>query len=125
MNKLRLRRGMVLLQTLVISIILSMIAVMVLKWVLGRYMLAARNYRSSVAKVKTSGYSQAQFSAWNMLPIPTNGSSLITEPLTGFQQRVCYCTCPGPAGTPKRVVVTSGEDDPTEPCPSCPGSLCN
>ena len=116
---------MVLLHTLVISVILSMIAVMVLKWVLGRYMMAARNYRSSVAKIKTSGYSQSQFASWNMLPVPSNGSTLITEPTTAAQQRVCFCACPAVGGLPKRIVTTSGEDDPTESCPSCPGTLCN
>lgn len=56
---------MVLLQTLVISVILSMIAVMVLKWVLSRYMFAARNYRSTVAKVHSTGWAMQRFSTWN------------------------------------------------------------
>lgn len=67
---------MILLQTLVISVLLSMMAVMVLKWVLGRYMFAARNYRSTVAKVHAQGYAMRTFSEWNFmdLPILSNGS---------------------------------------------------
>jgi len=125
MNNRRRRKGMVLLHTLVISVILSMIAVMVLKWVLSRYMLAARNYRSSAAKMKTNGYSQSQFSAWNIYPVPSAGSTVITEPITAAQQRVCYCPCPATGGLPKRIVVTSGEDDTMEACPTCGSALCN
>jgi len=110
---------MVLLQTLVISVILSMIAVMVLKWVLSRYMFAARNYRSTVAKNKTGGYIQRQFSTWNINSVPSSGSLVITEP-DGTQQRVCFCACPAGVGQPRRIVAFSNEDDPMAPCPSCP-----
>lgn len=79
MRRRNFRRGVVLLQTLVTSVILSMIAVMVLKWVLGRYMLAARNYRSTVSKAHTQGVSMQNFSAWNFNTgsIPASGSSVL------------------------------------------------
>lgn len=79
MAKRTFRRGVVLLQTLVISVILSMVSVMVLKWVLGRYMLAARNYRSTVSKAHTQGVAMQNFSAWNFntAGIPATGSMVL------------------------------------------------
>ncbi|MDT8286526.1 MAG: hypothetical protein RQ748_05395 [Elusimicrobiales bacterium] len=52
---LRLRRGAVLLQTLVISVIISMIAVMVMKWVLARYTIATRIQRSAKNEARSDG----------------------------------------------------------------------
>ncbi|HBE87552.1 MAG TPA: hypothetical protein DDW67_00215 [Elusimicrobia bacterium] len=52
---LRLRRGTILLQTLVVSVIISMIAVMVMKWVLARYTLASRVQRAAVAEARADG----------------------------------------------------------------------
>ena len=51
--KLRRKKGTVLLQTLIMAVILSMIAVMMMKWVLARYMMAARNYRSTAATARS------------------------------------------------------------------------
>lgn len=63
--KPRWRKGTALLQTLVMSVLLSMAAVMMMKWVLARYMMAARNYRSTVAKAHSHGYGMERFSTWN------------------------------------------------------------
>jgi hypothetical protein len=68
--KPRWRRGVVLLQTLVMSVILSMIAVMVMKWVLARYILAARNYRATEAKAHSQGITADQMSRWNFVDFP-------------------------------------------------------
>lgn len=70
--KPRWRKGVVLLQTLVMSVILSMIAVMLMKWVLARYMMSARNYRSFTTVARTTGYAQACFSNWNFNTAPTS-----------------------------------------------------
>lgn len=80
------RRGMVLLQTLVISVILSMIAVMVLKWVLSRYMFAARNYRSTVAKVHSTGWAMQRFSTWNFntSAVGSSGSTALDSKTVSF-----------------------------------------
>lgn len=51
----RLRRGTVLLQTLVISVVISMIAIMVMKWVLARYTLATRVQRSATNEARGDG----------------------------------------------------------------------
>ncbi|MCG2726189.1 MAG: hypothetical protein L6420_08055 [Elusimicrobia bacterium] len=49
------KRGSMLLQTLVMCVIMAAIGVMVLKWVMARYMLSTRLYRSGAAKVRTEG----------------------------------------------------------------------
>ena len=53
--KIIFKRGSMLLQTLVMCVIMAMIGVMVLKWVMARYMLSARLYRSNASKVRTEG----------------------------------------------------------------------
>ncbi len=102
----RRRKGMVLLQTLVISVILSMIAVMVMKWVLGRYMLAARNFRSAEAKIHSQGYSGKQFAAWNfnLTSVASSGSTTMDSVyLVGFDTT-------GGSANMRRFVFTSDED---------------
>ncbi len=91
---------MILMQTLVMSVLLSMIAVMVMKWVLGRYMMAARNYRSTVTTARAVGYSQQIFSAWNFGAAPACGAIIDGQTLS--------CSISG-SGM-KTVVVTVDED---------------
>ncbi|MBI5744600.1 MAG: hypothetical protein HY952_08635 [Elusimicrobia bacterium] len=101
------RRGMVLLQTLVISVILSMIAVMVLKWVLSRYMFAARNYRSSVAKVHSTGYAMQRFSAWGL-----NTSSILSSGSTTIDGKtVTYSTGKNPDGSAMKTFSIASDED--------------
>ncbi len=96
---------MVLLQTLVLSVILSMIAVMVMKWVLGRYMLAARNVRSNEAKVHSQGYSSQQFTTWNfnLTLVTSNGGTTMDT------KSVRYVTEGGSSGM-RRFLISSDED---------------
>ncbi|MDA8132252.1 MAG: hypothetical protein M0011_12175 [Elusimicrobia bacterium] len=74
--KPRRRRGMVMLQTLVMSVILSMIAAMVMKWVLSRYVLAARDYRATEAAARIKGVTAHKMSYFwnyaNLSTIPTS-----------------------------------------------------
>ncbi|MDQ7774320.1 MAG: hypothetical protein RDU13_12475 [Elusimicrobiales bacterium] len=65
LSSARLRRGTVLLQTLVVSVIISMIAVMVMKWVLARYTLATRVQRSAKAEARADGCIGASVSRRN------------------------------------------------------------
>jgi len=65
MNRFTRRKGMMLLQTLIMAVLLSMISVMVMQWVLGRYMIAARTQRSNASKTHTTGYADCHLSAWN------------------------------------------------------------
>lgn len=85
--KPRFRRGVVLLQTLVLSVVLSMMAVMVMKWVLARYMLAARNYRSNEA-VAHSQYVNSLFSAWNFGAVGSSGYIIIDQRRLSYQRSV-------------------------------------
>ena len=80
--KIIFKRGSMLLQTLVMCVIMAMIGVMVLKWVMARYMLSARLYRSNASKVRTEGcYSKinAEMSAKmsDLTATPGDGSCLI------------------------------------------------
>jgi hypothetical protein len=115
MNKPTWRRGVVLLQTLVITVILSMISVMVLKWVMGRYMMAARNYRSVTTRGRAHGYFQDRFATWNFntTGMPGNSPANIGESFpAGFVQQVCVRS----RGN-TRFDITSDQDDPGAPCP--------
>ena len=99
------RKGMILLQTLVMTVIFSMISVMVMQWVLGRYMIAARTYRSSVTKVHSQGYFFNLFSTWkdDLGSIPSGGNTLIDT------QYVSY-TARGSGNNMRTVTITSDED---------------
>jgi hypothetical protein len=50
------RKGAILLQTLVVSVLLSMIAVTVMRWVMSRYLIANRAVRTSVSVSSSQGY---------------------------------------------------------------------
>ena len=105
--KLRRKKGTVLLQTLVMAVILSMIAVMMMKWVLARYMMAARNYRSVATTTRVGGYTQAVFSSWNfntgpVLPPVPDGKAITYTPTPGVTVR--------PGVTTTRIQMDSEED---------------
>jgi len=70
--KIIFKRGSMLLQTLVMCVIMSMIGVMVLKWVMARYMLSTKLYRSSVSKVRLEGCMSGVTSSWNAGVSPPN-----------------------------------------------------
>ena len=98
---------MILLQTLVMAVILSMIAVMVMQWVLGRYMTAARTYRSSASKVHSQGYSFDRLSTWNfqlMNTVPSIGHTVMDG------QTVFYVAYSVPSSGMRTVDMTSDED---------------
>lgn len=63
------KKGAILLQTLVMSVILSLIAVMVLKWVLARYLIVSRIQASSRNTGNAQGY--AAFKLNKLTPDPT------------------------------------------------------
>ena len=117
MTRVTRRKGMILLQTLVMSVILSMIAVMVMQWVLGRYMTATRTYRSSASKVRSQGYSSNLFSMWSMMSypsfglIPTSGSTC----MDGFS--LIYSRG---ALSPTNGMFIKIDADQDSPDPSCP-----
>ena len=76
--KIIFKRGSMLLQTLVMCVIMAMIGVMVLKWVMARYMLSARLYRSNASKVRTEGcYSKINAQMSDLTSTPGSGSCVI------------------------------------------------
>lgn len=89
MRKRNFRRGVVLLQTLVTSVILSMIAVMVLKWVLGRYMMSTRNFRSNAAKVSGYGFFNDQFPRWPQAGVPADVTGQVPRIMNGNSDTQC------------------------------------
>ncbi len=106
---------MILLQTLVMSVILSMMAVMVLKWIMGRYMMAARNYRSTTTRGRAMGYYQDRFANWNWntTGMPALSQTTITESYpSGTAQQVCVRSL----GNGK-FQVTSDQDTVGGACP--------
>jgi len=107
--KMRFRRkkGTVLLQTLVMSVILSMIAVMMMKWVLARYMMAARSYRSTAATARSYGYFQDRLSVWGYQDLtnhnlPPGGGSASVDGKT-----ISFTTA---GGAMRTVTITSDAD---------------
>lgn len=103
------KRGAVLLQTLVMAITLSMIAVMLMKWVLARYLLAARNYRATEAKSRSQMVTGQQFSQWNFQDFPNPGSIPSNGTLTTFEGTQVRYSRNGNA-VPMTFTVTIDED---------------
>ncbi|MCK5357298.1 MAG: hypothetical protein KAJ48_02785, partial [Elusimicrobiales bacterium] len=58
--------------------IMAMIGVMVLKWVMARYMLSARLYRSNASKIRTEGcHSKINSQMSDLTSTPDSGSCVI------------------------------------------------
>lgn len=91
--KTRPRRGAVLLQVLVMSVILSMLAVMVMKWILERHLLAVRIQKSSVNFGNAQGYAAKNQSTWGT---PPDASAVMDSKQVSFKQ----------TGTPQKFVTT-------------------
>lgn len=75
----RWKKGSALLQTLVMSVLLSMIAISMMKWVLARYTMSSRNYRSTQAKSYSQYYVGDQLSRWNLVNYPVNFAGIPTS----------------------------------------------
>ncbi len=103
------KRGAILLQTLVTAVLLSMIAVMVLKWVLARYAIASRVQRSSMASVRAVGYAAAGAASWNFGTVPNNGSADLPAD-SSPQDHISFVAAPAAAGESRRVEISYDED---------------
>lgn len=103
--KPRWKRGTVLLQTMIMSLILSMLSVMLLKWVLARYMVAARGYRSTTSTARVVGNSQRFFSNWNFnATIPTCDDNNLDGQAIG-------CGISAPAANGMRTITLVANED--------------
>lgn len=96
---------MVLLQTLVLCIILATIAVMVLKWVMARYLMASRDYRSAASRGLAQGYFDYNQAKWGGSGVVSNSNCHTTE-VNGETRRVYVTPQAG-----NRITVTIDEDD--------------
>ena len=79
MNKKTLlnNRGVMLLQTIIMAIILSLLSVMTLKWILGRYSIVNKLEKSAEAKAAIEGCIALKTQAWmdtGLPPACNNGS---------------------------------------------------
>lgn len=109
MNIRRRRKGVILLQTLVMSVVLSLMSVMVLKWVLGRYMLAARAYRSAKSISHSEGYSAGLLSRWKFSTSPV----AMDCPAAACYDNQTITYTNTASGNTNVIVITSDEDDVT------------
>lgn len=109
--KARWKRGAVLLQTLVMAIMLSMIAVMLMKWVLARYLLAARNYRATEAKARSQMVTGEQFTRWNFQDFPSQSGIPSNATLTTFDNTLVRYSRTG--GAVPMVFTVTIDQDPT------------
>ncbi|MDO8805507.1 MAG: hypothetical protein Q7R35_13885 [Elusimicrobiota bacterium] len=94
--KPRWKKGVILLQTMIMALILSMVSVMLMKWVLARYMMAARSYRSTAATATAVGNSQKTASEWNFSTTAASCGTVVNG------QTI---TCAG-----GRITITADED---------------
>ena len=81
------KKGAILLQTLVMSVLLSLISVMILKWVLARYIIANRVKSSAVNTGNAQGFATncMNVSSWASAT-PPNKSATIDSKAVSFQQ---------------------------------------
>lgn len=75
------KKGAILLQTLVMSVILSMIAVMLLKWIMARYIIVNRVSQSAVNTGGAQGYSALKVMTTGT---PSNGSTTMGTKTVSF-----------------------------------------
>ena len=76
------KKGAILLQTLVMAILLSMIAIMVMKWVLARYILVGHMHRSIAANTRGEGYSAFRLcnSNWQTAAVANSSVNIDSPP---------------------------------------------
>jgi len=77
------KKGAILLQTLVMSVILSMISVMILKWIMARYIIVARIQQSAKNTGNAQGYAALNVKTWTT---PVNASTTMDLKSVSFQQ---------------------------------------
>lgn len=107
------KKGAILLQTLVMSIILSMIAIMIMRWVLMRYSLVGRIHRNLTANTRGEGVIFSRFCNANWSNPATTagipGSTIaLDSPPKGFSLSVVSGTAFG--AQQQTVSVTTDQD---------------
>ena len=99
------KKGAILLQTLVMSVILSMISVMILKWIMARYIIVNRVKQSAVNVTDAQGYASLKTMTWN---VPATAGSTTM----GVENKPVSFQPPGSvaAGTAGKCVTTVTDD---------------
>ena len=107
MNKLAFyrRKGSVLLETLIISVLLSYISVMVMQWVLARYSLATHAYLSGAARLH-AGYAAERISIWNNGTAPAGNVYTVPD---GMNKAVTVGVG-GAVNNIRTITITTPED---------------
>jgi hypothetical protein len=114
MFKPRWRKATVLLQTLVMSVILSMMGVMVLKWVLGRYLLSARTFRSTTVRMNAQGYYDTLFPVWYVNSTTADDK---TQTITNSANGNSLSQCVHVSLAGGVVTIKANEDADSATCP--------
>ena len=84
MRRLRGRRGVVLVQVLTMSVILSTIAMMLIQWQYGRYVMAYRIETSHRARTIAESALYTKLAVWaDTAALPSAGTVVVNDPVLG------------------------------------------
>ena len=92
-------------QTLVLCVIMALIAAMTLKWVLARYYVSNRAYKSNLAYAHTSGFFTYNQSRWATITPPSLNTTTLDNQSVTLR---CVSNCVG-AGK-KTYQITTDPD---------------
>ena len=110
-SRARWRKGAILLQTLVMSVILSMISVMILKWIMARYIIVNRVNQSAVNVTGAQEYANRGTMTWTIPPPSADYTMTVTRNGVAATKQVSF-NSPStvPAGTAGKCVTTVTDD---------------
>lgn len=109
---------MVLLHVLIMSVMMSLLAVMVLKWILGYYMQASRTLRAVAAGARSHGYFQSLYPGWFTGSIPSDISLNVPGQINGVD--TTHCVRVLSCGTGMKTIKVVSEQDSASAATDCP-----
>ena len=114
------RRGSILLHTLVISVVVAMSSVMVMQWVLSRYIISARTYKSNMTMVHLNGFIALKLANYKIM-LDKDKPFKLKYNKDSYNQSVCARMTPAPGTYAGRFWIFTAQaekDDPEkEVCP--------
>ena len=106
MRRLRGQRGVVLVQVLTMSILLSTIAMMLIQWQFGRYVMAYRIETSHRGRSIAQAALYSKLAAWSTTAVtPSAGFVSVIDPVLGAKSVTVATVCPSLSG-PNAVCFT-------------------
>lgn len=93
MRRLRGQRGVVLVQVLTMSILLSTVAMMLIQWQFGRYVMAYRIEKSHRARSLAQSALSISFAEWSTTTPPVGGTLSVNDPVRGVVNVESYIVC--------------------------------